>query len=72
MTSRRIVSALNLLTNNEFGSSPDWEDNTSAQELITEYFTGGVISGDKTSGESDSDDNTSKLLPLKHLLNSHY
>ena len=68
MASRRIVSALNLLTSDEFGSSPDWEDNAFAQELITEYFTGGVISGDETSGESDSDDNTGRLLPLKHLL----
>ena len=64
MASKRIVSALNLLRSDKFGSSPDWEDNASMQELITEYFTEGLISGDETSGESNSDDNTCRLLPL--------
>ena len=62
MASSRIVSALNLLTSGKFGSSPEWEDNTSAQELIAEYFTGGIISGDETSGESDSEDDTGRFL----------
>jgi len=59
MASKRVLSALNLLTSDEFISTPEWVDNAAAQELIAEYFTGGVISGDETSGDSESDDDTS-------------
>ena len=49
--------------------APEWDDNASAQELIAEYFTGGVISGDETSGDSESDDDTStgRFSPLRSL-----
>ena len=58
MASKRVVSALNSLTSDELLSCADWEDNASAQEFVSEFFTGGV-SGDETSGGSDSEDESS-------------
>ena len=58
MASKRVVSALNLLTSDELLSCTDWEDNASMQEFVLDFFTGGVC-GDETSSGSDSVDESS-------------
>ena len=58
MASKRVVSALNLLTSDELLSCADWEDNTSMQKFVSEFFTGGIC-GDETSGGLDSEDESS-------------
>ena len=52
MAKKAVVSALQVLTSNEFLSTEDWADNEACQALVCEYFTG---SGDETSDdESDN------------------
>ena len=60
MASKRVVSALNLLTSDELLSCAYWKDNAYAQEFVSEFFIGGV-SGDESSGGSDSEDESSVI-----------